>query len=67
MTAYWTLSSGVIVLSAHVEIDQVNHWDEILTNLRQLLANKFGIKHITLQPEIHFEIMQPLPLQGDVD
>lgn len=63
----WTLSSGVIVLSAHVEIDQVNHWDEILTNLRQLLANKFGIKHITLQPEIHFEIMQPLPLQGDVD
>lgn len=63
----WTLSSGVIVLSAHVEIDQVNHWDAILTNLQHLLAEQFSIKHVTLQPEIHFEIMQPQPLQGQVD
>lgn len=47
----WTLASGVIVLTAHVEIDDSTHWDSILTNLKTLLATKYRINHITLQPE----------------
>lgn len=47
----WTLSSGNIALSAHVVIRNMTHWDEILTNLRELLHDRFGIEHITLQPE----------------
>ncbi len=48
----WTLSSGMIVLSAHVEIDDVTHWEITLNKLRDLLAESFGIAHVTIQPEI---------------
>lgn len=57
----WTLSSGIIVLSAHVEIEDFHDWEEILKNLRDLLADRYGIEHITLQPEAPLEILQPSP------
>jgi cobalt-zinc-cadmium efflux system protein len=49
----WTLSSGIIVLSAHVEIENFSEWEAILENLAQLLKQDFAIEHITLQPETH--------------
>lgn len=61
----WTLSSGVIVLSAHIEIEESALWDNILKELRTLLVQKFGIDHVTLQPETHFEILQPLPFKTE--
>lgn len=57
----WTLSSGVTVLSAHIQIDESNQWDNVLKNLRELLAEKYGIDHVTLQPETRLEISQPPP------
>lgn len=48
----WTLSSGVVILSAHVCLDSYEQWNSILENLSQMLNKEFGIQHITLQPEI---------------
>ncbi|MEM9243646.1 MAG: cation diffusion facilitator family transporter [Pseudomonadota bacterium] len=47
----WTLSSGRIALSAHVNIADLSVWKEILIDLKRLLESKYHIKHITLQPE----------------
>lgn len=54
----WTLSSGTIILSAHVEIDDLRHWQSTLQELMQLLAKKFGITHVTLQPENHTQVIE---------
>ncbi len=48
----WTLSSGSIALSAHLEIRNLAEWPDILTAARQTLDTAHGIRHITLQPEV---------------
>ncbi len=57
----WTLSSGVVVLTAHVEIDEFKSWNSILNNLKELLADKFHIEHVTLQPEMHTHTLHHMP------
>lgn len=47
----WALSSQMTALSAHVALDDMQAWREVLTNLRQLLHERFDIDHVTLQPE----------------
>lgn len=47
----WTLASGQIALSAHLEIVELNAWPRILHDARTLLSGSFGIGHVTLQPE----------------
>ncbi len=47
----WTLSSGKIALSAHLDLEHLNDWPRILLQARALLARKHGIGHVTLQPE----------------
>lgn len=47
----WTLSSGKIALTAHIEIEQLAHWPEIFKQLHDLLGERFSISHVTLQPE----------------
>jgi cobalt-zinc-cadmium efflux system protein len=47
----WTLTSGMVLLSAHVEIQDFTKWPEIAVELRTLLYDKFGINHATMQPE----------------
>ncbi len=48
----WTVTSGLIALSAHVEVAAGSDWDRLLPEASDLLAERFGIGHITLQPEI---------------
>lgn len=48
----WTLSSGSIALSAHLEIRNLADWPGILAAARQTLAMQHGIHHVTLQPEV---------------
>ncbi|MBI5330859.1 MAG: cation transporter [Betaproteobacteria bacterium] len=48
----WTLSSGQIGLTAHLELDSFNDWARILTDCRAVLDRSHGIRHVTLQPEI---------------
>ncbi|QLH42831.1 MAG: cation transporter [Coxiellaceae bacterium] len=56
----WTLSSGVVMLSAHIEIDDLQQWPQISTAIKHLLDEHYGIDHITLQPETHTAILQPM-------
>lgn len=47
----WMVSSEMTVLSAHVVIDDLGHWETILADLQGLLHDRYGIEHVTLQPE----------------
>ncbi len=47
----WTLTSGMMALSAHLEVHQLAQWPELLARLRQELIERYGIDQITLQPE----------------
>lgn len=48
----WTLASGQIALSAHLDVRELAHWPQVLASAQTLLQRDFGIGHITLQPEI---------------
>lgn len=47
----WHLSADRIALSAHVVVDDPRHWQARLEAARALLHERFGIDHVTLQPE----------------
>lgn len=47
----WNISSGQVALSAHVGLDNLDNWAALLESARQMLQNRFGIAHVTLQPE----------------
>jgi cobalt-zinc-cadmium efflux system protein len=48
----WTLSSGTLALSAHLEMSDLDRWPVILATARQTMASEHGIHHVTLQPEV---------------
>lgn len=61
----WMLSSGTVMLSAHVIVDDINRWERLLTDLHHLLQERFNITHATLQPEPVTRVIHPLKqLQG---
>lgn len=47
----WTLSGSRSALSAHVVVSSMRDWDVTLRALQGRLHEKFGIDHVTLQPE----------------
>jgi cobalt-zinc-cadmium efflux system protein len=47
----WSLTAERIALSAHVVIGGLESWPETLARLQALLAQRYGIEHVTLQPE----------------
>lgn len=56
----WTLSSGKIALSAHLDMDSLEDWPRVLAESRQCLCAGHGIGHVTLQPELA-QHRQPKP------
>lgn len=46
-----TVTSGLIAMSGHLEIVSARDWHEILVDVNDLLRERFGIAHVTLQPE----------------
>jgi len=49
----WTISSGIIALSAHIShIQSVPH-SELLAEVRTMVNERFGIDHLTIQMETH--------------
>ncbi|MGH2544072.1 MAG: cation diffusion facilitator family transporter, partial [Ardenticatenaceae bacterium] len=46
-----TVTSGLITLSGHVELSGDRDWYDILLEEATLLRGRFGISHVTLQPE----------------
>ncbi len=47
----WVLSGSRTALSAHVVVGSMGHWERTLPALQQRLRERFGIDHVTLQPE----------------
>lgn len=47
----WSIAPSFPALSAHVELKDVNCTEHILTDLASLFRERFGIGHVTLQPE----------------
>lgn len=47
----WTLTSGTEAMSAHVVVDDLADGRHILGDLQQLLRERFGIEHTTIQLE----------------
>jgi len=48
----WHISSGRVALSAHLRVSSLEQWPQILAQARAILAQRFGIGHVTLQPEL---------------
>jgi cobalt-zinc-cadmium efflux system protein len=47
----WTVTSGFIALSGHVQVRGNVNRDALLVSLRQVLASRFDIEHVTIQVE----------------
>jgi cobalt-zinc-cadmium efflux system protein len=47
----WTIASGQVALSAHMDVDTLESWPALLENVRRLVRTRYGIDHVTLQPE----------------
>ena len=47
----WTVTSGLVAMSGHVEATGMRDWSVVLVELADLLRARFGIAHVTLQPE----------------
>lgn len=47
----WTVTSGLISLSGHIEVAGDRDWHDMLFELSTLLQEQFAIRHVTLQPE----------------
>ena len=47
----WTLSGSRAALSAHVVVRSMTQWERTLRELQARLHERFGIDHVTLQPE----------------
>ena len=47
----WTLTSGTEAMSAHVLVDDPTDGQHVLGDLQQLLRDRFGIEHTTIQLE----------------
>lgn len=47
----WTLSGSRTALSAHVVVRSMGQWERTLVELQRRLHERFGIDHVTLQPE----------------
>jgi cobalt-zinc-cadmium efflux system protein len=55
----WTVTSGFISLSCHCEISSSAIADDVLRKATALLRERYGIRHVTIQPEtsqIHEEL-----------
>lgn len=48
----WTLSSGQIGLTSHLELRSFDDWNRILQASRACLDQRHGIRHVTLQAEL---------------
>jgi cobalt-zinc-cadmium efflux system protein len=58
----WTPASGAPALSAHVVVEELGNWMKTLEALRTLLSTRYGIEHVTLQPETRAGIVPVAPL-----
>lgn len=64
----WTVTSGFIALSGHVLVRDGTEADTLLVSMRQKLAERFHIEHVTIQVEnerLSAELEQPCFPEAD--
>lgn len=47
----WDMTQNEVALSAHILIADMSYWNKVLDTARDILKEKYGITHVTLQPE----------------
>lgn len=47
----WTVTSGLESMSAHVQVNDSRPWNDVCVDLTDRMRERFGIAHVTLQPE----------------
>lgn len=47
----WSVKPGETMLSAHVLVRDLQRWEAVLAEARTMLRERYGIEHVTLQPE----------------
>ena len=47
----WEMSPSFPALIGHIEIETLRDWPQIMSHINQMLLEKHGIDHVTLQPE----------------
>jgi len=70
----WEMTPSFPALIGHIEIERINDWPEIMSRINEMLLNKHGIDHVTLQPEVagmvnehtHYEQLKDEIKQSDV-
>lgn len=62
----WTITSGLPSLSAHITLDSrcsdTMHWQKCLRTTQDMLRNRFGIEHSTLQLEPESYVRDERPI-----
>jgi cobalt-zinc-cadmium efflux system protein len=48
----WSIGSRGAALSAHIDLERLEDWPAVLRASQEMLHDRFGITHVTLQPEI---------------
>jgi len=57
----WTLTSNMHAMSVHVKVrdSAIHHTNEILKKINQIMQEKFGITHCTIQIEDDNDLINP--------
>jgi len=57
----WTLTSNVFAMSVHVKVKQefIKHTNELLKKINQIMKDKFGVNHCTIQIENEYDLINP--------
>ncbi|OIP12850.1 MAG: cation transporter [Betaproteobacteria bacterium CG2_30_59_46] len=61
----WSVASEDIMLSAHLTVADMGRWEGILAESRKLLHDRFGIDHVTLQPEPVVQTIRWMPKERE--
>ncbi|HUX63484.1 cation diffusion facilitator family transporter [Sulfuricella sp.] len=61
----WSVASEEIMLSAHLTVADLARWEGILAESRKLLHARFGIEHVTLQPDPAVQIISWIPRERE--
>lgn len=48
----WSIGSERAALSAHIELERLEDWPGVLAAAQHVLHERFGLDHVTLQPEL---------------
>jgi cobalt-zinc-cadmium efflux system protein len=60
----WTITSGMVSLSAHVIVTDQQSPPAALRAIREILHEKFGLDHVTIQIETEGDCACPTPSDG---